>query len=248
MTSPSWQLTVPVSALVFDCDGTLSSIKGLDLLAKNNGVSDAIQSLLATGLSHDNLYQQQLDLVFPRREQVYALGHQYFNHRVPDISDVINLFQRLNKSIYLMSSCVNPAVKMFGEMLQIPCENIFAVDLRFDQQGNFLDYEHSSPMINRHGKREVVQQIKNKHSNIIHIGDGNNEIMTLDLVTRFIGYGGTTYQKTIAELCHFYITTTSFAPLLPLALTHEELLHLSPEELSLYKKGVLAINEGKVQV
>ncbi|MBX3709725.1 MAG: HAD-IB family phosphatase [Gammaproteobacteria bacterium] len=252
MTLPSWQLNTPVSAIVFDCDGTLSSIEGIDFLAKNNGVGEAVKLLTSEAMGksglNPSLYQQRLDLVFPRREQVYALGHQYFAHRVPDISDIINLFKRLNKSIYLVSAGVNPAVRMFGEMLQIPLENVYAVDLRFDQQGNFLDFERNSPLISNDGKRAIVQQIKAQHQDIIHIGDGLNDIVTLDLVTRFIGYGGVAYRKNIAELCKYYIKTLSFTPLIPLVLTQEECANLLPEELSLYQKGLAAINEGSVQL
>lgn len=252
MSTTSWQLDNPVSAIVFDCDGTLSSIEGIDFLAKNNGVGEAVKTLTSeamgkTGLNPD-LYQQRLDLVFPRREQVYALGHQYYAHRVPDIIDVINLFKRLNKSVYLVSAGVNPAVKMFGEMLQIPVENVFAVDLRFDQQGNFLDFERSSPLVNNDGKRAIVQQLKSQHQNIVHIGDGLNDVVTLDLVTRFIGYGGVAYRQNIAELCKYYINTLSFAPLVPLTLTLDEINALLPEEQALYQKGVAMIQEGKVQI
>lgn len=251
MTSPSWQLSNPVSAIVFDCDSTLSSIEGIDFLARNNGVGEVVKSLTSeamgkTGLN-PTIYQQRLDLVFPRREQVYALGHQYFAHRAPDISDVINLFKRLNKTLYLVSAGVNPAVKIFGEMLQIPVENVFAVDLRFDQQGNFLDFERSSPLVNNDGKRAILQELKAKHENIVHIGDGLNDVVTLDLVTRFIGYGGVAYRQNIAELCKFYINTLSFSPLIPLTLTPDELTSLSPEEFILYQKGLAAIHEGKVQ-
>jgi len=250
MTSQSWQLIKPVSAIVFDCDGTLSSIEGIDFLAKNNGVGDIVKSLTEqamgqTGLNPE-LYQQRLELVFPRREQVYALGHQYFAHKVPDIIEVITLLKRLNKTIYLISAGVNPAVKMFGEMLQIPPQNVFAVDLRFDQQGNYLDFEHSSPLINNDGKRAIVQQLKAQHGNILHIGDGLNDIATQDMVTRFIGYGGVTYRKNIADACKYYINTPSLAALVPLALTLDEFATLLPEEQALYQKGLSAMHEGKV--
>ena len=85
MTSPSWQLDNPISAIVFDCDSTLSSIDGIDFLAKNNGVGEAVKLLTRDAMGSMGLspaiYQQRLDLVIPRREQVYALGHQYFAHR-----------------------------------------------------------------------------------------------------------------------------------------------------------------------
>lgn len=252
MTAPSWQLSLPVSAIIFDCDSTLSSIEGIDFLAKNNGVGDAVRSLTSEAMSKTGLnpalYEERLDLIFPRREQVHALGHQYFAHRMPDIKEIITLFKRLNKSMYLVSAGVNPAVKIFGEMLQIPKENVYAVNLRFDQQGNFVDFERSSPLINNDGKREIIKMIKLKHKDILHIGDGKNDIVTLDLVTRFVGFGGVAYRKDIAELCKYYIHTHSLAPLIPLALTEEECANLLPEEHTLLQKGLAAIQEGKVRV
>src|SRR5579864_8230977 len=121
MTSLNWQLSSPVSAIVFDCDGTLTSIEGIDCLAKNNGVGESVSALTSEAMAktgiNPTLYQQRLDLVIPRREQVYALGHQYYAHRMPDVIEIINLLRRLNKSLYLISAGVNPAVRMFGEML-----------------------------------------------------------------------------------------------------------------------------------
>ncbi|TAK75879.1 MAG: phosphoserine phosphatase, partial [Gammaproteobacteria bacterium] len=62
--APIWQPQAPIPAIVFDCDGTLSMIEGIDELAKHNGVSEAVQALTAeamekTGL-HPDLYRQRL--------------------------------------------------------------------------------------------------------------------------------------------------------------------------------------------
>src|SRR5437016_3271945 len=86
-TTPRWQLQTPISAIIFDCDGTLSAIEGIDELAKNTGVSEAVQSLTAEAMGksglNPGLYQKRLDLTYPNREQVTALGYQYYAHKVP---------------------------------------------------------------------------------------------------------------------------------------------------------------------
>ena len=136
MKTPAWQLKTPLNAIIFDCDGTLSTIEGIDELAKNNGVDDAVLSLTAqamgaTGMNPE-LYQKRLDLVYPSEEQVLALGQHYIATQVPDAHPVIQLLKRLNKTVYLVSAGLYPAVKIFGRMLNIPQENIFAVDVLFD--------------------------------------------------------------------------------------------------------------------
>lgn len=252
MKSPNWQLQNPIQAIIFDCDGTLSTVEGIDELAKVNGVSQAVKTLTTIAMSQSginpDLYQKRLDLVYPNQDQVLALGHQYFTNQVPDVADVIRVLQRLNKNLYVVSAGLFPAVKIFGQLLQIPHENIFAVDIQFDEAGNFIDYEKTSPLINNHGKCEIVKLLKNSYDSIIHIGDGLNDIVTRDLVTRFIGYGGVCYRENIAELCQYYIRSASLAPLLPLSLTQNEYEMLLPHEQSLFEKGMLAIHEGNVRI
>ncbi|RDI39049.1 HAD family hydrolase [Aquicella lusitana] len=252
MKTPSWQLQTPVNAVVFDCDGTLSTIEGIDELAKNNGVSSTVAHLTAEAMGkagiNPELYQRRLDLVRPRQEQVIALGHHYFANQVPDADTVVQLLKRLNKAVYLVSAGLYPAVKIFGELLQIPRENIFAVDIQFDALGNFFDFERTSPLVNNQGKRDIVNQLKSQHPAIIHIGDGLNDYVTHDLVTRFIGYGGAFYRENIAALCQYYIRTASMCSLLPLVLTQNECKELETDERMLYEKGVTAIQNGMVTV
>lgn len=250
MKTSNWQLEIPIDAILFDCDGTLSMIEGIDELAKHNQVADAVQSLTMHAMNQSGLnpelYHQRLQLVNPDYHQVMALGQEYFTHRVPDVSDVIQVLKQLNKSIFLVSAGLYPAVKIFGELLQIPSQHIFAVDIHFDAAGRFTHFEKESPLIHHHGKRQIVNQLKTHYPHIIHIGDGSNDYVTYDLVTRFIGYGGVFYREKIAAGCQYYINTLSLAALLPLSLTQTEYTCLTAEQKTLYHKGLAAIEAGSV--
>src|SRR3990167_5333020 len=164
MSVPKWQLQTPVSAFIFDCDGTLSTIEGIDILAQNRGISDKVSALTAEAMGKSGLnpevYQKRLDLVFPQQKEVLALGHQYFKHQVHDVKNIIQLLTRLNKTIYLISAGLYPAIKIFGQLLEIPSENIFAVNIHFDAHGDFIDYERTSPLIHNDGKRQIITQLK----------------------------------------------------------------------------------------
>lgn len=241
----NWQLQTPINAIIFDCDGTLSTIEGIDELAENNGVSTIVKSLTADAMGksgiNPELYQKRLDLVQPSHEQVRTLGQQYFTHQVPDVDNVIQIFKRLNKTVYLVSAGLYPAVSIFGELLKIPQKNIYAVDIHFDSQGNYLSYEKTSPLVYNDGKRKIVTQLKSLHQDIIYVGDGLNDYSTYDLVTRFVGFGGAFYRENIASRCQYYIHELTMAPLLPLSLTQKEYENLDTEEQSLYHKGLTQI-------
>lgn len=248
--SNTWQPQQQLAAIIFDCDSTLSSIEGMDELAKENHVGQAVEALTLEAMSvsgiNPELYQKRLELIRPNKKQVLTLGQHYFTHLIPDALQVIRLLQFLKKNIYMVSAGVNPAIAIFGELLQIPSKNIFAVDLEFDLEGNFKNYNKLSPLIHHDGKRLVVKKIKTHHSNIAYIGDGLNDLATQDIVTRFIGYGGVAYRHKIANQCQYYIHTASLAPLLPLTLTENEVTQLQSADRNLYENGLVAIYRGEV--
>jgi len=250
MAISRWQLLSPINAVIFDCDGTLSAIEGIDELAKNKGVEKLVNRLTAeamgkTGLN-PALYQKRLDLVQPHKDEVLALGQHYFNHRIANVISVIQILQRLNKKVYIISAGLYPAVAIFGDMLQVPRENIFAVNIQFDLQGNYFSFDRESPLVNLGGKRVIVSQLKALHPDILYIGDALNDYEIYDLATRFVGFGGAFYRENIASRCQYYITASSMDPLLPLALTQVEYDSLTSVEQALYHHGLTTIYEGEV--
>lgn len=250
MSNWAWQPELPINSIIFDCDGTLSTLEGIDELAKDTGFPDMISQMTAdamgkTGITEE-IYRKRLNLVKPSQKKVFELGHHYFENRVEDVIDVILILKRLQKKVYIISAGLLPAVYRFGEFLQIPTENIFAVDVEFDSHGQYLDFDHTSPLINNNGKREIISELKKTNEKIIYIGDGLNDYAVNDLVDRFIGYGGVFYRPNIEALSQYYIATFSLAPLLALSLTKEEYTQLNSEEKKLFEKGIQSIEEGKV--
>lgn len=248
----TWQLKKPVQAVVFDCDSTLSSIEGIDELAKQHHVGSIVQKMTAEAMGSSGLnpilYQNRLNLVNPTREQVLKLGQLYYEHLTPDILAIICLLKRLNKEIYLLSSGLYPSIAIFGELLTIPSENIFAVDITFHEDGSYRDYDHASPLTHNDGKRAVIHKISKIYPNLVFIGDGLNDYSIHHLVTRFIGYGGMAYRANMHKLCDYYIRSKSMTPILPLILTPEETHQLKGDELNLYQTGLHALSSGEVKV
>lgn len=245
MTTFDWQLQKPIDAIIFDCDGTLSQIEGVDELAKSKGVHEKVSKLTEEAMSHSglnpHLYQERLNLIAPDYDLVYALGLTYYEQQTPDAVKVIQILKRLKKQIYLLSAGVNPAIKRFGALIKIPTDNIFAVDLYFDPQGHYLDFDRKSPLIHNQGKGEVVNKIRHHFPEIVYVGDGMNDLAVKAFVRRFIGYGGVYYRENIKKAADLYISTRSLSPLLPFILTPEEKTLLSPTEMNFYQEGLKLI-------
>lgn len=243
MSAQPWQLVTPIDAVVFDCDGTLSALEGIDTLAKANRVATAVKRLTTQAMGQSGLtaeiYRHRLALVRPTQLQVTALGAAYAVHMQADTLAIICLLQKLNKRVFIVSAGLYPAVAIFAEHLNIPLAQVFAVGINFNSQGRFVDFETTSPLINNDGKYYVVQAIQQHYPRIVHIGDGLNDYVTHALVTRFIGYGGIFYRGKLARLCTHYITTTSLAAILPLCLTQMEYHSLTATDKILFDRGVM---------
>lgn len=252
MKKTVYQIDTPIDAFVFDCDGTLSLVEGIEVLAEQNGVAERVRELTAyamgeAGLSPD-IYQERLDLVRPSRHQAVDLAQHYFVNRVPAIIEVIALLQRLGKAVYVVSAGVNPSVTLFATMLGVPAEHVFAVDLEFDMSGDYKDYDRAAYPAQDNGKRVIADQIKARHQCLVWIGDGMNDMVVKPDVKRFIGYGGAFYRPNIAKNSDYYIKCQSIAPLLALGLTAYEVAQLDEGALALYQEGLQLIIAGQVDI
>ncbi|PNT88479.1 phosphoserine phosphatase [Coxiella burnetii] len=252
MLAMPWRITTPIDAVIFDCDGTLSQIEGIDHLAEINNVDSEVRLLTETamnltGITAD-IYRKRLDLVNPTKDQVDQLDEQYYANLTPDAAEIISILHNLNKTVYVISAGIQAAVEAFAKRLGIPTSHVFAVAVYFDGKGRYLNYEHQSPLTYQLGKRKVIEALRLNHHRFVYVGDGMNDIEAVNLAERFIGYGGAYYRSHLAEMCDYYIKSRTLAPMLPLSLTLEEFERLSQVEKTLYQKGLKQINEGNVLI
>lgn len=250
MEKDDWRLAQPINAVVFDCDGTLSHIEGIDALAAQAGVEKAVsvlteQAMSVTGITPE-IYAERMKLVKPNLHQLVELGQQYFERRVEDVEAVIRAFLSVNKAVYIISAGLNPAVKIFGALIGIPEENVFAVDVICNEAGAYLDYDHDAPTANAGGKRKILEALIKIHPRILFVGDGMNDVEASEVVERFVGFGGYRFRENIAKYSDFYIKVPSFASLLPLGLMREEIETLSESELRRVKQGLDQLENGDV--
>lgn len=251
MKTTHYQLDRAIDAVVFDCDCTLSAIEGINFLAEKNDVGEQVHALTELAMSEaglaDGIYKQRLSLVRPSRQQVVDLALSYFSMRASHVSRVIECFKGLGKAVYVVSAGINPAVKLFAAMLNIPTHHVFAVDCHFNVAGEYEGYDEASPCAQFQGKHTVAQRIATQYPRFVWVGDGMNDIAVKDDVVRFIGFGGYKYRSKVAELSDFYIKSSTMASLLPLVLTASEAEALSEADKQLYNEGMACLEAGEVE-
>lgn len=214
------------SSILFDFDGTLTLMDGMDFLAELRGLEDELRAINATSRNTFSVtserYKQRLELLKPHRRQLEKLVEAYTKQLVPGAAQVCEHLHRLGKEMYIISGGIRNAIVPVGKQLRIPPEHIFGVELYFDSTGRFGGYDTASPLTGVHGKKKIIRDLAPAPP-VAFIGDGTNDVSARDSVDRFIGYGGAEYRPPIEEVCDTYITDRDFTAILPEILTETEL-------------------------
>lgn len=217
---------VSYQQIIFDCDGTLSRIEGIDRLAEYNDCGELISQMTERAMSSGDLsldlYQNRLDLVKPSQQQLDRLAQDYIDNVTEDAQKVVGLLRKLGKQVCIASAGLMPAVKPFGHYLGVDDDYIYAVDMSFDADGGYLDFDQDSSLVKTKGKYELIRQIRGEDG-IVLIGDGRNDLSAKPAVDLFVGFGGAIHRPVVEENAHHYVKDPSLLKVLPLILTAHEM-------------------------
>lgn len=96
-------------------------------------------------------------------------------------------------------------------------DRLRAVDLIFDESGNYVGFDGSCPTSKMGGKMKIIDADKAElgASKIVMVGDGSSDLETQPFVDLFIGYGGYLERaKVKAEAKHFVYKLSEIPALL----------------------------------
>jgi phosphoserine phosphatase len=216
----------PFDTVVFDCDSTLSTIEGVDELARRAGVYDACCALTNASMDGhvplEDVYAKRLDQIQPCRAELDWLGQLYVENITPGAIKLVAELLNRNRRVCIISGGLLPAVQVLARELTIPFEDVFAVDIFFHEDGSYKDFDRTSPLSRAGGKADIIRTLKSNGSNqLACVGDGITDLdMQMDDVL-FIGYGGVQSREKVRIAADIFIDDPSLLSLLPLVLHNE---------------------------
>ncbi len=222
--------------IFFDCDSTLSSIEGIDELARFKGKEQRVSVLTEKAMNGDldlsEVYGKRLQAIRPTRGQLKAVEEQYWQTMVPEAEAVIAALKFLGKHVFIISGGLAEPVRGFGMRLGVAPENIRAVELEYNELSGdwwnyhepnaghsktYLDYDEG-PLTVSTGKSGVIETLAaGKHGRRMMIGDGSSDLATRPVVDLFVGFGGVVAREKVKAGSEVFISVNSLAPILPLA-------------------------------
>lgn len=127
----------PFEHIFFDCDSTLTTVEGIDVLAESMGkklrVEVLTQAAMDGAIDLEEVYDKRLKTLRPTRQQVLDIRHSYKRNLVEDAARVVAALQALGHKVYIISGGLVEPVAEFGIHLGIPRERIRAVGIAYNE-------------------------------------------------------------------------------------------------------------------
>ncbi|MFZ1400507.1 MAG: HAD-IB family phosphatase [Candidatus Promineifilaceae bacterium] len=227
----------PYKHVFFDCDSTLSTVEGIDVLAETAGKKWRVEVLTNAAmdgkLDLEDVYAKRLQAVRPTHEQIQQIRAVYKRNIVADAQAVIAALQFLGHQVYIISGGLAEPVQEFGIFLGVPKHNIRAVNVAYDhlagewwnaetdfqkpKRERYMDYEEGALTVSD-GKAQIVKELLGDgNGRSLLIGDGSSDLMAGHAVDLFVGFGGVVKRQRVQAESPIFLHTPSLAPLLLLA-------------------------------
>jgi len=204
--------------ICFDCDSTLSKIEGIDELARRVGLGESMSKLTDAAMNGEVLleavYEQRLSLIRPDRDSIDWLAGLYIEQIVDGVKDVFDTLAVPGKELHIISGGLRQAILPLATYLGVPETRVHAVDIYFNADGSYRDYDQSSPLARSGGKAEICRRLLKAQGSLVMIGDGKTDMEAKQAGAVVIGFGGVVDRPVVREQADFYSAEPSLASVL----------------------------------
>ncbi len=214
-------VTLPIQdkVIFFDCDSTISSVEGIDELARaatpelHAEVERLTLEAMEGRISVESVFGKRLKIIRPTRESVEALAELYLQTLTPGLEKAIALLQERGWSLGILSGGFRQAILPLG--CRFDAVDVGAVDLFFDDAGAYTGFDERFPTTRSGGKPEYLSAWRVRHPEVktlVMVGDGVSDLETRPVVDLFIGYGGVVDREKVREGSEFFVLDHSEIP------------------------------------
>ena len=205
-------LTSPKGKLLFlDCDSTLSSIEGIDELARLADPATFVEVEALTNAAMDGkvplseVFKRRMEIIRPDLSMANRVGELYLENMLPGVDEAIRKARSEGWMPIILSGGFAPLIAPLAAHLGI--KHVEAVPLFFGEEGEYAGYGEDYPTTRNLGKNEIIREWKKAllPERVIMIGDGISDLETKVEVNKMIGFGGVVEREKVKEGCDLWI-------------------------------------------
>jgi phosphoserine phosphatase len=193
-------------------------------------------------LALDAVYGKRLEIVRPTRRAVADLGRTYIETLVPDAREVVAALLAEGVTVRIVSGGLLPAVRALAGELGLGPGDVAAVDIRFDDAGDYAGFDAASPLAGSGGKRIVLAAWRAVLPGpIMLVGDGATDLEARPEVDSFVAFAGVACRANVIAAADAVVYGRSLAPVLALALGRHVPRDAAVRDV--YERGRIALGE-----
>ncbi len=197
-------------SVIFDCDSTLSAVEGINELAGAH--RPEIQALTDAAMRGEvpleDVYGRRLQIVRPDRARVEALGRRYVEGVVPGSRETVRALLEARVLVRVVSGGLRPAVLALTRDLGIADGDVAAVDVTFDEVGDYAGFDEQSPLARSDGKATVLRGwLPELRAPVLMVGDGMTDLEARPPADMFAAFTGVVRREPVVAVADFVAAT-----------------------------------------
>ncbi len=209
-----------------DCDSTLSTVEGIDELARGKGtdvfaqVVDLTNAAMNGEVPIGEIFPRRMEMIRPDRALCDQVSALYLATVVPGAVEMIREIKQNGWLPVILSGGFAPLIQPLARHLGI--DHVEAVPLYFHDDGSYKGYGADYPTTRNLGKNEVIREWKQAllPERVIMMGDGVSDLETRPDVDAFIGFGGVVARPKVANGCDYWLTDMNDSSMLKDIMSH----------------------------
>jgi phosphoserine phosphatase len=206
--------------ICFDCDSTLSSIEGIDELARIRGreVFSRVEALTTEAMNGmvrmEDVFGLRMEIVRPGSREAMSVGRRYVETVEATAKATVAGLAGMGWTAVIISGGFRQVIRPLADFLGI--SRVEAVDLYFAEDGTYRGYATDYPTTRTGGKAEVISRLRSefKPEKVVMVGDGASDMETRPVVDLFIGYGGFVSRDNVRRGSAAFVTSLAAVPAL----------------------------------
>ena len=197
--------------IFLDCDSTLSGIEGIDELARARGkvIFEEIVALTNAAMNGevplDEVFGRRMEMIRPTQSMADRVAIRYLETVTPGMSELVSGLQARGWLTVILSGGFLPLIEPLARSLGI--EQIEAVPLYFDHDGNYAGYGADYPTTRGGGKNVIIREWRQAMlpERVVMMGDGVSDLETKPDVDMFVGFGGVVAREPVRRGADYWV-------------------------------------------
>jgi HAD superfamily phosphoserine phosphatase-like hydrolase len=198
------------ASIVLDVDSTLAGIEGVDWLASLRGPDMEARTAELTDRAMRGLipleavYAERVNAVRPTRAEIDELATHYIEQVAPGARETLADLKNAGVGVTIASGGFQQAIIPLAAAVGISADNVHAVRLFFNEQGDYAGFDEGSLLARQYGKRETIRSL-NLDGPILAVGDGVTDSEIAAVVDAFAVFTGFVRREAVIAQAEYVL-------------------------------------------